>query len=117
MRSILFAHPEEKREAILHNNCVLFLFFLGGIVQKRVKSFAGEIKGERTARHYMNEEPGNIDLDTLTEETARKIIWTLQPGATTGDPLPTIKQLLYNFLDSAREQEYQDAIHQEDNEE
>lgn len=61
----------------------------------------------------MGQEPEIIDLDTLTEETARKIIWTLQPGATSGDPLPTIKRLLYNFLDAAREQEYQEALREQ----
>jgi hypothetical protein len=61
----------------------------------------------------MNEESLHTDLDALTEETARKIIWTLQPGATSGDPLPTIKQLLYNFLDAAREQEYQETLRQQ----
>ena len=63
------------------------------------------------------------DLDTLAEETARQIIWTLQsPRGTgfyeaapeaSGDPLPAIKQLLYNFLDAAREQEYQEALRQQ----
>jgi len=61
----------------------------------------------------MSQEPEMIDLDTLTEETARKIIWTLQPGATSGNPLPTIKQLLYDFLDAAREQEYQEALREQ----
>lgn len=60
----------------------------------------------------MSQEPLNAALDILTEETARQIIFTCQPGATS-DPLKVVKQLLLNYLENAREQEYQDAIRQQ----
>jgi hypothetical protein len=84
------------------------------MLQKRDPDICGWENGESSkARHHMSEEPLHTDLDTLTEETARKIIWTLQPGTSSGSPLLTIKQLLYNFLDAAREQEYQEALRQQ----
>lgn len=53
----------------------------------------------------------NQALDELTEETARQIIWTLSPGATE-DPLISVKQVLYTYLDQAQEQLYQDTVRQ-----
>jgi hypothetical protein len=64
----------------------------------------------------MNQEPLNGALEELTEETARKIIWTLAPGATS-DPFTAVKQLLYGYLEDAKEQEYQDALQQQREEE
>ncbi len=57
----------------------------------------------------MTQEPINNALDELTEETARQIIFTCQPGASS-DPLTSVKQLLYNYLDNAQEQLAQDAV-------
>lgn len=64
----------------------------------------------------MPPEPMNRALDELVEETARQIIFTLAPGATS-DPLTAIKQLLYDYLDQAQEQLAQDTIRQQSDEE
>lgn len=51
----------------------------------------------------MSEELINEALNALTEETARHIIFTCQPGAT-DDPLTAVKQLLFTYLYQAQEQ-------------
>ncbi len=64
----------------------------------------------------MNQEPFNTALDELVEETARHIIWTVQPGAAS-DPLTAVKQLLFSFLEHVQEQQYQEALREHRNEE
>ena len=47
-------------------------------------------------------------LDELVEETALKLLWTLQPGAT-DDPLPAVKRLLATFWEEAQEVAHAEA--------
>lgn len=61
----------------------------------------------------MNQEPRSREMDELIETTAEQIIYTCQPGATTGDPKILVIQLLESFLDHALLQMEKDALAQE----
>ena len=50
----------------------------------------------------MNQNPDHRALEALTEETARQILSTCQPG-TTSDPLHAVKHLLYRYLHQAQQ--------------
>lgn len=64
----------------------------------------------------MSQGPFNEALDALTEETAQQIIFTSQPG-TSRDPLPAVKQQLYDYLERAQELLAEDALRQQADEE
>lgn len=61
----------------------------------------------------MSEEPTDLALERLTEETAAAMIFTLQPGATTGDPKPAIVQLLRRYLAAVQAQAFEAALREQ----
>lgn len=56
----------------------------------------------------MGDEPMNLVLERLIEETAEAIIFTLSAAAS--DPKPAIMRLLRQYLEQAQEQAYDETL-------
>lgn len=63
----------------------------------------------------MDDEPPYPALDRLTEEVAEAIIFTI--SGTPGDPKPAVVRLLRQYLADVREQEYAEALREQQLEE
>jgi hypothetical protein len=62
--------------------------------------------------HPMSQDRLNQALDELVEETALQIIFTVSPGPA-GDPLPTVKRMLWKFLENAQEHLQQETLREQ----